>query len=55
MGSSANSKFYYVVVMEKYKTIMQKQCMDVKSANALLVETKVKYPSPQYIVTREWF
>lgn len=48
-------KFHYIVVMEKYKTVMQKQCLDVKTANALLIEMKEKYPSPQYQVTREWF
>jgi hypothetical protein len=52
---AAKGKFYYVVVMEGYKTHMQKQCLDVTIANTLLAEMKEKYPPPQYVVTRELF
>ena len=48
-------KFWYVVVMEKYKCVLQKQCMSAKEANTLLIEMKEKYPKPRYIVTKEQF
>lgn len=48
-------KFWHVVVMEKYKTVFDKQCMSVKEANSLLIEMKEKYKPPQYQVTKEEF
>lgn len=47
-------KYWYVVVMDKYKTVFQKQCLTVGEANDLLKEMKEKYPKPYY-VTKECF
>ena len=48
-------KFWYVCVIEKYKLIMQKQCLSTKDANTLFKEMREKYPAPQYQVTKEFF
>jgi len=48
-------RYWYVTVMQKYKTVFQKQCMTVAEANALLKEKKIEYPHPEYIVTKDWY
>lgn len=59
MGGLSNMLCWYVCVYDNTKKtgnmIMQKQCMTVKDANALLAEKKIEYSTPTYTVTKERF
>ena len=53
MAGLSNMKFWYVNVLEGYKTIYTRKCLTVQEANKLLEEKKAEYPSPQYMVMKE--
>jgi hypothetical protein len=40
--------------MEGYKTVFSKMVFDAKEAKRLYEELKEKYPTPQYLVFREY-
>ena len=48
------NKNYYLSVMVGYKTVYNKMVFDAKEAKRLYEELKEKYPTPQYLVFREY-
>lgn len=48
-------KFWNVTVIEKTTTLFHRRCLTVDEANKLLAAKKLEYPSPQYIVMKEFF
>lgn len=48
-------KFWNVTVIEKTKTLFHQRCLTVQEANTLFAAKKLEYPSPQYMVMKEFF
>jgi hypothetical protein len=55
MVTTVNTKFWNITVFEKGKTIFTKRCVSVKEANELLKIKREEYPSPPFIVYKEYF
>jgi hypothetical protein len=55
MFTTVNTKFWNITVFEKGKTIFTKRCVSVKEANELLKIKREEYPSPPFIVYKEYF
>lgn len=49
------NKNYYISVMCGYKLIYEKMMFGVKEANQLFQELKQKYPSPEYVVSKDYY
>lgn len=39
----SNMKFWHITVLDGYKTVFQKRCMDIKEANTLFASKKEEY------------
>lgn len=56
MAKLNNMQFWYVSVMQGYKTLFQKRCLDINEANKLLKEKKEEFKDqPGIAVYKELF
>lgn len=54
MASLNNMKFWHVIVMQGYKTVFDKKCLDIKEANTVFEEKKKEYQGqPEFNVSKE--
>jgi hypothetical protein len=51
----AKIRWWYVEVWEGHKSLYRKQLIDVNESKKIQAELKEKYPSPQYIVSRDYY